>query len=435
MRKKTSYLANINPWIVCGYLLLLLLGWLNLYATTYTEELTLPSYQKQLIWIAASFILALIILTIDANFYESFANIIYIVFMVTLLAVLVFGASHKGARSWFNIGSFAFQPTEFAKFATALFMAKFLSNSQKKINHLKTFMNVAGIIFLPMLLISLQPDPGSAIVFIAFYFALYREGFPGWILAVGFLAVSLFLLTIYLQSNYTDLWGLLENKLNTLYIFMCLVPFIVYRIVKAISSRKTAMSKKVSRTILWALVINVFMGSVSFIFNSSLLKDRHRNRVNEMLGITHDPSGVGYNVHQSKIAIGSGGFWGKGFLDGTQTKYDFVPEQRTDFIFCTVGEEWGFVGTTLVIIIYLLLIMSIIQAAERQKAAFSRIYGYCVASLFFFHFAINIGMTIGLVPVIGIPLPFFSYGGSSLWAFTILLFIFIRLDAERKFIL
>lgn len=430
MRERKSIFSNIDVYLLLCYVALIIIGSLNLYATTSTETVEFTSYEKQFVWVLFSFVLAIFTMVVDVKFFESFASILYAFFVFLLLAVLIFGTSHKGAKSWFELGGgIALQPTEFVKFATALMLAKYLSQHDVRVEHLKTKVISFGFILLPMLLIMLQPDAGSALVFWAFYLALYREGFPGEVLGYGFLAVFLFLFTIYLQTKN---WVLSEAiVIRGKYLFMGILLPIIYWIYYTINTRKKG---KFFKALLYVIAINGFIYSVDFAFNN-LLEDRHRNRINELLGITFNPKGTGYNVNQSKIAIGSGGFWGKGFTQGTQTKYDFVPEQRTDFIFCTIGEEWGFVGSVFVISIYMLLIARIVIIADRQKASFSRIYGYAVASILFFHFFINIGMTIGLIPVIGIPLPFISYGGSSLWAFTILLFIFIKLDSERKFIL
>lgn len=430
MRERKSIFSNVDPYLFFPYLLLILIGGLNLYSTTSTETLDFTSYEKQFVWIGLSLVLALFTMAVDVKFFESFAYIIYGVFVLMLLSVLVFGSEHKGAKSWFDIGGgFALQPTEFVKFATALAIAKYLSTHEVRVEYFKTKINVFLILSIPMLLILLQPDAGSTLVFLAFYLALYREGFPGEVLGIGFIAVFLFLLTIYAQTKQ---WVLSEAILirGQHLLIAALVPLVFWLVQKANQRKKNRYLK----AFIYAISVAFFIYSVDFTFNN-VLEDRHRNRINELLGITFNPKGTGYNVHQSKIAIGSGGFWGKGFSQGTQTKYDFVPEQRTDFIFCTIGEEWGFVGSAFVVLLYTFLIIRIILVSENQKSQFSRIYGYGVASILFFHFFINIGMTIGLIPVIGIPLPFISYGGSSLWAFTILLFILIKLDSERKFIL
>ncbi len=433
MRERKNILSSADPYLLILYIILLCIGCLNLYSTTFNEELNITSYEKQFIWAGVSIVLAFVILIIDLKFYESLAYFIYSFFLLLLIAVLIFGSTKKGAKSWFEIGGFiAIQPTEFVKFATALAISKYLSVKGIKLDRLSVKFIPILFLFLPVLLILLQPDAGSALVFFSLYLALYREGYPGSILGYGFLAIFLFLLSVYVDSKFWDLsW--LDIKLPVKYLLMFFVSIIVIWLLRFVYPyKKKGLWLKI---IGYIVVINMYILMVGNIFNSSLLEDRHRNRINGLLGLVEDKQGTGYNVHQSKIAIGSGGFMGKGFMQGTQTKYDFVPEQRTDFIFCTIGEEWGFIGTSFVVLLYTVLIIRIIFTSERQKSVFSRIYGYCVASIFFFHVAVNIGMTIGLVPVIGIPLPFLSYGGSALWAFTILLFIYIKLDSERKYIL
>ena len=395
------------------------LGWINIYAAVYNEEhrsildIT-QNYGKQLIWITTSIILALTILAIDGKFYAAFAFPVYGAMLLILVAVLIFGKDVKDTRAWFEIGSFRLQPSEFAKFATNMAIAKFLSTLDMKLDNLKTKFVSMLILLVPAGLILLQNDTGSALVFSSFILVLFREGLSGNYLFIGFLGILLFVLS------------LIVNKLvliSTLFA-ICVLLAIIMR-----SDKKSVL-----------VLIAGFLISVGVIFSvgyafEKILEPHQKTRINVLLGKEVDLKGAGYNVNQSMIAIGSGGFLGKGFLHGTQTKFDFVPEQSTDFIFCTVGEEWGFLGTSVVIILFIILLMRIIFLAERQRSAFSRIYGYGVASILFFHLTINIGMTIGLLPVIGIPLPFFSYGGSSLWSFTILLFIFLRLDAYRLFIL
>ncbi|MDX5449283.1 MAG: rod shape-determining protein RodA, partial [Bacteroidota bacterium] len=335
---------------------------------------------------------------------------IFITTCALLVLVLLFGKEVNGARSWFAIGSFSLQPSEFAKFATCLALAKYLGSSDISLSKFKPRLISLFIIFLPAVLIAPQPDMGSALVYTSLILVLYREGLSGTYIFLGIGLAVLFILSLLIDQIY--LW----------IVIVILTAFVAF-----LTRRR--------RSTMWAIIgIGVlaigYIGMVDYAFNN-FLEDRHRNRINILLGKAHDPTGIGYNTNQSMIAIGSGGFSGKGYLQGTQTKFDFVPEQSTDFIFCTVGEEWGFVGTTVVTILFLLLLFRIIIIAERQKSNFSRIYGYGVASILFIHVTINIAMTIGLAPVIGIPLPFFSYGGSSLWGFTLLLFIFIKLDAYR----
>lgn len=398
------------------YLALVLMGWVNIYAAVYNEEHqsiidATQRYGKQLIWIGLSVFVALVIMLIDGKFYSTFAIPIYVVVMLLLIVVLVTARDVSGARSWIDIGSFKLQPSEFAKSATALALAYYLSTLNIRMDELKTKLIAASTLVLPAALILLQNDTGSALVFGAFALVLYREGLSGNFLLFGLAMALLFI------------FSLLFSMLTMLIILsvICLTLFLFQR-------KKTGLLALGFGSAL--VVLMGFVFSVDYIFNN-VLEPHQQVRIDVLLGKTDDPTGAGYNVNQSKIAIGSGGFTGKGFLKGTQTKYDFVPEQTTDFIFCTVGEEWGFIGSFFVIILFSALILRIIQISERQRSAFTRIYGYCVATILLFHFMVNIGMTIGLMPVIGIPLPFFSYGGSSLLGFTILLFIFVKLDGYR----
>ena len=434
-RIKKSIFTNID-WVLVGlYLLLVLMGWLNIYATLYNEEHNnifdfTQSYGKQLIWIGTSLVLAMIIFLMDSRIFETFAILFYGVAMLLLVFVLFGGTEIKGARSWFKIGGFSFQPSETAKYATALMVAFFLSRPGVKIGDFKLKLQILVLIGIPGLLILLQPDAGSTLVYLAFIFVLYREGMSGNIMIVGLVMVMLFIVTLFAKRMSVDI-PVFDIAVNGKYVLLSVLALI--------GTSAFVLLHKYSKGI-WKIIVIGFVimagtvMSVDYIFDN-VFSDRHRNRVNELVGIISDPRGTGYNQHQSKIAIGSGGFFGKGYLQGTQTKYDFVPEQSTDFIFCTVGEEWGFVGSFFVITTFLVLIGRLIFIAERQLSKFARIYGYSVASILFVHFMINIGMTIGLAPVIGIPLPFFSYGGSSLWSFTILLFTFIKLDSDRKHIL
>ena len=468
--RRSNNILDSTDWISVGlYLMLVLLGWVNIYAAVYNEEHQSifdlsQRYGKQLVWILAGLLLAVIVFLIDSKFYSFFAYILYGISIVLLIAVMIVGKEIHGARSWFQFGSIHLQPSEFVKIAACLALARYLSSYNLKIKSFKTSIWILSIIFLPSLLIAIQPDMGSALVYIALILVAYREGFSELILMVGIILAVLFFLALLINQflilviltglallafwilsrslKKTLAGGLLilipsvllfllvERKilnLNRDYIILLsmalAVPvFLVY------SYRKRL--RYVSLILLFLAGSAAFTFSVDYVFNN-VLKEHQQHRVNILLGIESDPLGIGYNVAQSKIAIGSGGLTGKGFLQGTQTKFDFVPEQSTDFIFCTVGEEWGFLGTSIVLLLFILLLTRLILLAERQRSDFSRIYGYGVVAILFFHFAVNIGMTIGLLPVIGIPLPFFSYGGSSLWAFTILLFIFLRLDASR----
>lgn len=415
MRSDRKLVARLDWVSVLLFFALVLLGWGNIYAAVYDEEHASifdmsQRYGKQLLWIGTSVVIILVLTLLDGKLFQTLAYPTYLFMILALLGVLLFGKEIAGARSWFAFGGFSIQPSEFAKFATALALGAYLSKSSIDLSRFKDQLVAFIIIFLPALLIIPQPDPGSALVYTSFFLVLYREGLPGTYLFIGFAVAILFLTTLlvpklYLMLALALLAGLLillnrKNKRN----WLSILAFLGLALV----------------------VVN----SVDYAFNN-VLEDRHRNRINILLGKAHDPKGIGYNTTQSMIAIGSGGWSGKGYLQGTQTKYDFVPEQSTDFIFCTVGEEWGFLGSTTLIILFVALFFRLAFLAERQKTVFSRAYGYAVLSILFFHFSINIAMTIGLAPVIGIPLPFFSYGGSSLWGFTLLLFIFLKLDAYR----
>lgn len=469
MKRTINIWANTDWITVALYLVLVFLGCLNIYASLYSEEnqsildFTQP-YGKQIIWIFAALFVALIIFLVDSKFFPFFAYPIYVVIIFLLIAVFLFGTEIHGARSWFQIGGFNLQPAEFAKFATLLAIAKYLSSYNLKIHRLKTLFFLAVILLLPAILIFLQNDTGTALVFVVFIFILFREG-----LSASFLFITLLLVIFFILSLILDIFTII-----ILLMIVSLIFFWIYRKIFKEVRNALAIFIAISACLWWineifslnfplSIIVLTSLGisgilffilayaykipyvyiifsiliasilytySVDYFFNN-VLEQHQQARINVLLGIEQDLKGAGYNVNQSKIAIGSGGLTGKGFLQGTQTKFDFVPQQSTDFIFCTVGEEWGFFGTSVVIILFVFLLLRLIFLAERQRSKFSRIYGYGVVSILFFHFFINIGMTIGLTPVIGIPLPFLSYGGSSLWGFTILLFIFIRLDARR----
>ena len=433
MRKQEhSLFYGIDTITVLTYTLLVFMGWLNIYAAVYNEEHqnifdTSQKYGMQLIWISSAFFIAILILIIDAGFYTVFAYFFYAFLLLACVAVPYLGREVKGSRSWFRFGSFGIQPAEFMKFATNLALAKYLSNvnievqttrRNKLADLLKNYRNtiIAVVILgLPLLIIKiLQDETGLAIVFIAFIITLYREGLSVNFLIAGIFSAILFVLSLVLASQ-------------TLIIALGIIGLLAFLFIKR--SRKNLIFVSV-----FFVSASVVVLGTNYVYDH--LEDHQRIRIDVLLGRgTVNLKKEGYNVNQAKIAIGSGGFFGKGYLQDTQTKYDFVPEQDTDFIFCTVGEEWGFVGTSTVIMLELFLILRVIFMAERQRSPFSRIYGYGVACVLFFHVAVNVGMTIGLMPVIGIPLPFFSYGGSSLWSFTILLFIFVKLDANRLVIL
>lgn len=419
MKSQEKIRINIDWVTILLYLMLVFLGWLNIFAAVYDESnpnifsLDINS-GRQLAFIVGGFIIGFVILLIDYKFYDAFAYIIYVAVIGLLILVLLFARDVKGAHSWFEIGAFRFQPSEFAKFATSLALAKFLSSTTNKLDNLKTLGLSGAIILFPAALILLQNDTGSTLVFSAFIIMLYREGLNPMIPLLGIVAIFLFIMTLLVDPLYLSL---------CLIVLAAILIFIGKKNVKRI----------VAISVTFALFIG-FVLTVNFLINN-VFQEHQRNRIKVLVDPDIDPLGTGWNVTQSKIAIGSGGLLGKGFLEGTQTKFDFVPEQSTDFIFCTIGEEHGFMGTFLLILLFLGLFARIVFLAERQKSRFARIYGYCVVSIMFFHFLINIGMTIGLFPVIGIPLPFFSYGGSSLWSFTILLFIFLKLDSHRKQVL
>jgi len=439
MRGGGSIMDNIDWGLVLLYLILVFMGWANIYAAVYNEEHKSifdlsQNYGKQLLWILTALVIAITVLMTDRQFFLSFSFPIYIVMILLLIVVLIFGREIGGSKSWLVIGSFRLQPAEFAKFATCMAMAKYLSFLNIKISDIRTKIISIFIICLPMGLILLQGDAGSALVYISFIFLLYREGLSGNFLLAGIFAIILFIVTLVLQDTVIELpFSLVASgKTILVAVLMMLGGIVIAPFWTNKSSRGgTAALKEVVMVVIVTILLSItFIYSVDYVFDN-MLSDHQRDRINELLAIKSDPKGTGYNVNQSKIAIGSGGMFGKGYLQGTQTKYDFVPEQSTDFIFCTVGEEWGFAGSTVVITLFMIFLVKIILVAERQRSSFSRIFGYGVASIMFFHLAINIGMTIGLAPVIGIPLPFFSYGGSSLWGFTILLFVLIKLDAYR----
>ena len=466
--RSNNLLANIDWVSILLYLLLVLIGWINIYAAVYDENHSSildisQKYGKQLIWIGAAFVLAFLVLLTDSKFFTTFSMVIYGIMIFLLIAVLFFGTETKGARSWFEVGDFRIQPAEFAKFATNLAIAYVMSRHNFKVMRFSSLLTIGLILALPAGLIILQNDTGSALVYSSFILVLFREGLHGSILLLCFVAAAIFIMAL-LYSPFTVLLVIIGGTLIAFYYYrhdirelfqiilfigcgfglfvlikwmfnlsisdyyMLLIVYVITSITAIYPIYKRKMKNMITLLLISWLCVGA-APSVNYAFNH--LQPHQQDRINELLGIKVDPKGTGYNVTQSKIAIGSGGLLGKGFLQGTQTKLNFVPEQSTDFIFCTVGEEWGFVGSTFVIVLLAVFILRIIKLAERQRSSFSRIYGYGVASILFFHVAVNIGMTIGMAPVIGIPLPFFSYGGSSLWSFTILIFIFLRLDANR----
>lgn len=464
-------LSEEIDWITVGlYLLLVIFGWMNILASSYNEQFTTvfnirQNYGDQLLWILVSFVMIILLFALDYRFYHFFAWIIYGFSILLLIAVLVVGVRVNNSQSWIRIMGFNLQPSEFVKIATSLAIARYLSGYNIKLWTWKSMVVMGVIIGLPIGLISLQPDWGTALVFSCFILLMYREGMPGWIMALSLFITVLFLMTLLLSNTTVILiliilaltiFGAINNKashavwgavvLTASYfgirygaplLNMTFNSYVMLLLALAVSSvifLIFSLSKKIKNVLLVLIFLYGFIGftySVDYVFHNAL-KPHQQTRVNILLGKETDVRNVGYNLNQSKIAIGSGGFLGKGYLKGTQTKLDFVPEQSTDFIFCTVGEEWGFLGTTIAILLYAGLLIRILFLAERQRSQFTRIYGYGVASILFFHFAVNMAMTIGLFPVIGIPLPFFSYGGSSMLAFTLLLFILVRLDSVRK---
>lgn len=414
-QSSNRFFFNVDWITILIYVALCGIGFVNIYASVYNPEESTAfnfasNYGKQLIFIITGLILGLSILLLDAKFFSVFSPIIYGVTMLLLVVVLIVGRNVGGNQAWIPIGSFRLQPSELAKFGTALLLARYISSFNPKLNTLKPVMMAAVIIVLPMCLIMLQPDAGSMLVFLSFMFPLYREGLPGYLLVIFWGMVLLFILNLFLA------------------------PWILISAILAVGGLFIYFNKRKQQRMITIGVIT--LAAIGYLFIAKLmfenvLQPHQRTRIELILGLKTDPKGAGYNVNQSKIAIGSGQLTGRGFLEGTQTKYGYVPEQSTDFIFSTIGEEWGFAGCFVVIALYLFMLLRVVNLAERQRSSFSRVYGYCVACIIFFHVFINIGMTVGIVPVIGIPLPFISYGGSSLWSFTVLLFIFLKLDSNR----
>ncbi len=468
---------SIDWKLVISYLLLILIGWINIYASIHSEgPASIFDFNfrcgKQFVWILTALVLAAVILfLVNPQFWESASLPMYLFVLVLLVVVIFVSKDVKGSHSWFEFGPVKFQPAEISKITTSLLLATLMSQTNFKITRLKDFLMAAIIIGIPMLVILAESETGSALVYVGFIFVMYREGFSGWWIFSIAMAILLFILTLT-ASPYVSLLVLIgilivasaigSGKIGSLFwinlgvlLLFCLLPWILgktvdsesffgkikpvyiligicicavpYLLFRGYKERK----RHISLATLGLVAGIALIFSTDFIFNN-ILQDHQRKRIEVLLGMKEDPTGVGYNVNQSMIAIGSGGFSGKGFLNGTQTTFGFVPEQSTDFIFCTVGEEWGFIGCLIVILLYVFLIWRIIVDAEKSREAFTRIYGYCVASCIFMHLFINIGMTIGLMPVIGIPLPLLSYGGSSLWAFTVLIFIFIALYRQEK---
>lgn len=412
--KNQSVTSNIDWITILLFITLVIMGWLNIYSASLPLEQTSifdisQIYGKQILFICLTVPLVLVVLTVDAKIYEKYAFVFYIFGLVALLGLFVFGKTIKGQTNWYSIGGFTLQPSEFVKTSTALLLAKYLSDVQVNLKNFNDQLKAFAIMGVPLLLILLH-DTGTAMIFVALIFVLYREGLPAWYLWTGFLAVLLFFMSLLIEPHFVLLIALV----------VILVQFI--------------LSKRINRNPLASSIIFVliagFTYSVDFVYDN-VLEAHQKDRINVLFGQNVDMKNEGYNLNQSMIAIGSGGWFGKGFLEGTQTKGGFVPEQHTDYIFTTVGEEWGFIGAVIVIALFVFLFLRIIYLAENQKTKFSRVYGYCVATFLFAHFFVNITMLIRLFPTIGVPLPFFSYGGSSLFAFSILLFIFIKMDANK----
>ncbi len=482
MKRRTSIGKSLDWFTIAMYLILVFMGWISVYGASY--DFANPGIfdfgqraGKQLLWIASSFVIGSVLLSIDNRVYEIFAYFIYAIVIALLTLTNFFATPIKGSHSWLVIGPISIQSAEFAKFAAGLAMAKFMSRHNFQLRGVKNYLSVAAIFLLPLLLIILQKEVGSALVFLAFFLVLYREGMPGVILYIALCCVAFFIFMIRLGDvpifGENMAYGSLGLLLSLMMIIVSVIVFMLvhskgikpvkiclqafaavatiailvnqffvldynyfaFFYLAAVSVYLVVLSFKF-RKIIGTYIVFFILASIAYCYSADYIFDRalqphHQTRIKVVLGMEQDLQGSYYNVNQSKIAIGSGQFLGKGLLNGTQTKLKYVPEQDTDFIFCTVGEEHGFVGSVLVLGIYLVFMMRLVLIAERQRKTFSRIYGYCVVSIFFFHFLINIGMVLGLTPVIGIPLPFFSYGGSSLWGFTILLFILLRLDAAR----
>jgi len=421
LRREDDISVKLDWTTILLFVALVTLGWLNIFAAIYDEtadqtiwDLSLSS-GRQLMFIAAAAVIVIMIIIIDMRFYETFAYLFYGLILVLLFLIPFIGKEVGGNKAWIGVGSFGVQPSEFAKFITALAVAKYIGSVGFRMDNLRNQAILFALIGVPIILIQLQKDTGTALVFTSFVLVFYREGMSPFLLIVGVCAATIFVLTLLIP--------------NPLYLHAAIAIILILLI--SFGKKKF---KRIAILVIGALLISGVIVSVDYVVNN-VLKPHQQNRVKVLVNPDIDPLGVGWNVTQSKIAIGSGGLNGKGFLRGTQTKFDFVPKQSTDFIFCTIGEEFGWIGSLVVIGLFVALLLRVIFLAERQKSRFARAYGYSVACILFFHFAINIGMTVGLFPVIGIPLPFFSYGGSSLWGFTILLFVLLKLDAHRSQVL
>lgn len=418
-----SILKRVDWLTILIYLALLTIGWVNIYSSTFSETDNFifdfsTLHGKQFFFIGASLVTIIIVFALEASFYERFSSVMYIIALVLLSGLFVFGKTIAGATSWYNLGFFNLQPSEFAKVATALALAKYLSDIQTDIKRNKDQLYAFLVLLVPAIIIIPQPDPGSALVFFAMVFVIFREGLPLYYLSLGILALVVFVTTLMFGPIWVSI-------------------FLALTVVLFILLKKKTSKIPIFPVISIAVIAVLFSLSVNFVFNN-VFEQRHRDRFSLWLRLEKDPSKlerirktIGYNTYQSEKAIESGGFFGKGFLEGTRTKGDFVPEQHSDYIFSTVGEEWGFVGTTTVVLLFSIMLLRLVYIAERQKNPFCRMYGYGVISIILIHYFINIGMVIGILPTVGIPLPFFSYGGSGLLSFTLLLFIFLKLDSNR----
>jgi rod shape determining protein RodA len=422
-QEKNNIFAGIDWILVFLYIVLVGFGWLNIFAASKTEEnheiLDFSTkYGKQILWISLSIPLIITILFFNSKFYEKFASILYLISIFSLLLLFPFGKEINGARSWFNFGAMSLQPSEFVKAFTALAVAKLLSDRQYNFKLVKNQIKAFIIVFFPAVLITLQPDAGSALIYLSFFFVLNREGLTLNYILLGTTVIALFVLTIFFGAN--------KMFLSLFIIISIIVAYIIYR------GGKRFFRFNWYKIVAFYVFIALSIFGIEYTYNN-IFKQHHRDRFEVLLGMKIDNVNIGYNSYQSELTISSGGWFGKGFLGGDITQGNFVPEQHTDYIFSTVGEEWGFIGSSFVIILFMLMMYRIIYLAETHPNKFGRIYGYGLASILFFHVIVNVGMVIGLLPTVGIPLPFFSYGGSSLWGFTILLFIFIRLDAHKNY--
>jgi len=440
MQHRNSILQNTDWVLISLFVALALMGWLNIYAASYNPEHasifdTSQEYGKQFIWLLTSLFLGSVIFLLESRFLIKLSYPAFAVSIILLICVLVFGREVNGAKSWFGVGSFGIQPSEISKVGTTMAIALFLSSAGININSFKTKFLAVCILAFPAALILLQPDTGTMLVFVGFVFMFYREGISGNILFIGILGIIIAVIALLMNASTFNI-PFVQDPVSGEYVLIgviTLIAFAIFLLIRYLVLRRYRKQYFIFLGLSFIISIG-FLSGINYAVNN-VLSPHQTKRVNILLGLEEDPQGAGYNVKQSKIAIGSGGFAGKGYLNGTLTKFKYVPMQSTDFIFCTVGEEWGFLGTFVVVGTFLFLIFRILFIAERQRSSYTRIFAYCIASILFMHLTINVGMTIGLAPVIGIPLPFFSYGGSSLWAFAILIFALARLDAQRLDIL